>query len=88
MSSKTVEQTSIEIPVEAPKLPDRLADASYKLFSQIKVEPPTVEEANRIRKKNIRWILPFLCIGYHLMYLDKQTVRSPFSFINTRVNSM
>lgn len=83
MASKTVEQTSsIEVPVEAPKLPDRLADESYKLFLQVKVEPPTVEEAERIRKKSIRWVLPFLCVGYHLMYLDKQTVRSPFSFIN------
>lgn len=80
MSSKTAQQASTEVFVDPPKLPDRFADESYKLFSQVKVEPPTVEEANRIRKKNIRWILPFLCVGYHLMYLDKQTVRSPFSW--------
>jgi hypothetical protein len=60
--------------VNAPKLPDRYADESYKLFSQVSVEPPTPEVARRIRNKCIRWILPFLCIGYHLMYVDKQTV--------------
>ena len=57
-----------------PKLPDQFADESYKLFSQVQVSAPTPEEANRIRKKCVRWILPFLCFGYHLMYIDKQTV--------------
>lgn len=61
-------------PGAAPKLPDRYADESYKLFSQVKVQAPTPEEASRIQKKLIRWILPFLCVGYHLMYVDKQTV--------------
>lgn len=58
----------------APKLPDRLADESYKLFSKVQVTEPTPEEARRIRNKCLWRILPFLCIGYHLMYVDKQTV--------------
>lgn len=57
-----------------PKLLDRYADESYKLLSQVKVEPPTPEEAERIRKKCVRWVIPFICLGYHLMYVDKQTV--------------
>ncbi|KAF2634651.1 MFS general substrate transporter [Massarina eburnea CBS 473.64] len=60
----------------ALKLPDQYADESYKLFSQIKVQDPTPEQARRIQKKLIRWILPFLCVGYHLMYIDKQTLGS------------
>ncbi|KAI0888692.1 MFS general substrate transporter [Annulohypoxylon maeteangense] len=78
MSSKNVigETSSTEIVVETPKLPDKFADESYKLFSQVKVEPPTPEEAARIRKKSVRWILSFLCVGYHLMYVDKQTLGS------------
>lgn len=63
--------------VVVPKLLDRYADESYKLLSQVKVEPPTPEEAERIRKKCVRWVLPFICVGYHLMYLDKQTVSIP-----------
>jgi hypothetical protein len=58
----------------APKLPDRFADESYKLFSKVQVTDPTAEEARQIRNKCLRRILPFLCIGYHLMYMDKQTV--------------
>jgi hypothetical protein len=58
----------------APKLPSRYADESYKLFSKVQVADPTAEEAKRIRNKCLRRILPFLCIGYHLMYMDKQTV--------------
>ncbi|KAM3470122.1 hypothetical protein MY5147_006605 [Beauveria neobassiana] len=61
------------IPENVPKLPDRYADESYKLFSEVKVTDPTPEEAIRIRNKLLWRIVPFLCIGYHLMYLDKQT---------------
>jgi hypothetical protein len=57
-----------------PKLPDRYADESYKLFSKVQVTDPNPEEARRIRNKLLWRILPFLCIGYHLMYVDKQTV--------------
>ncbi|KAK7721482.1 hypothetical protein SLS63_009596 [Diaporthe eres] len=60
--------------VAVPKLLDRYADESYKLLSQVKVEPPTPEEAERIRKKCVRWVIPFICLGYHLMYVDKQTL--------------
>lgn len=58
----------------APKVPDQFADESFKLFSKIQVTDPTPEEAIQIRKKCLWRILPFLCIGYHLMYVDKQTV--------------
>ncbi|KAF2104450.1 allantoate permease [Rhizodiscina lignyota] len=58
----------------APRLPDRYADESYKLFSKVHVSEPTLEESIAIRNKCVRWILPFLCIGYHLMYIDKQTL--------------
>lgn len=58
----------------APKLPGQFADESFKLFSRIQVTDPTPEEATEIRKKCLWRILPFLCIGYHLMYIDKQTV--------------
>ena len=61
--------------IATAKLPERYADESYKLFSKVKVDDPTPEEAKRIRKKCVKWILSFLCIGYHLMYVDKQTVR-------------
>ncbi|TQV94509.1 hypothetical protein V2A60_005550 [Cordyceps javanica] len=61
---------------DAPKLPGRYADESYKLFSEVKVADPTPEEAIQIRNKLLWRILPFLCIGYHLMYLDKQTLGS------------
>lgn len=61
-------------PAGLPTLPDRYADESYKLFSQVHVAEPTPEEALKIRNKCLWRILPFLCIGYHLMYLDKQTV--------------
>lgn len=56
------------------KLSDRLADESYKLLSKVQVSDPTPEEARIIRNKCLWRILPFLCIGYHLMYVDKQTV--------------
>lgn len=60
--------------VDLPKVPTQFADESYKLFSQIQVDDPTPEEARAIRNKCIKWILPFICIGYHVMYVDKQTV--------------
>jgi hypothetical protein len=58
----------------APKVPAQFADESFKLFSKIDVTDPTPEEAIRIRNKCLWRILPFLCVGYHLMYVDKQTV--------------
>lgn len=58
----------------APKVPDQFADESFKLFSKVQVEEPTPQEALQIRNKCLWRILPFLCIGYHLMYVDKQTV--------------
>jgi hypothetical protein len=61
----------------APKVPDQFADESFKLFSKIQVTDPTPEEAKQIRNKCLWRILPFLCIGYHLMYVDKQTVSFP-----------
>jgi len=58
-----------EIP---PKIPPQYADESYKLFSQLgEVSDPTPEEARAIRNKCVKWILPFICIGYHVMYVDK-----------------
>lgn len=77
MSSKTADLTVGPANIDTPKLPDRFADESYKLFSQVSVDNPTSEEAARIRKKLIKWILPVLCVGYHLMYVDKQTVCVP-----------
>lgn len=58
----------------APKVPDQFADESFKLFAKIQVQDPTPFEAKKIRNKCLWRILPFLCIGYHLMYVDKQTV--------------
>ncbi|KAF9629203.1 hypothetical protein BFW01_g10406 [Lasiodiplodia theobromae] len=58
------------------KLTERYADESYKLFLNTKVDDPTPEEAKKIRNKCVTWILSFLCIGYHLMYVDKQTLGS------------
>ncbi|KAK4542352.1 hypothetical protein LTR36_006808 [Oleoguttula mirabilis] len=66
--------TSVGTTPDTPKLLDRYADESFKLFSSIQVSDPTPEEARLLRKKCVRWILPFLCIGYHLMYIDKQTL--------------
>ena len=57
--------------IHIPKVPTQYADESYKLFSQIRVDGPTPEEARRIRNKCIKWILPFICVGYHVMYVDK-----------------
>ena len=59
---------------QVPKVPTKYADESYKLFSQIQIDDPTPEEARLIRNKCIKWILPFICVGYHIMYVDKQTV--------------
>jgi hypothetical protein len=66
--------TQLVTVVQLPKVPTQFADESYKLFSQVQVDDPTPEEARAIRNKCIRWILPFICIGYHVMYVDKQTV--------------
>ncbi len=71
--------TSSEVPIDAPKVPKRYADESFKLFSKVQTTDPTPEEAQRIKKKLIWRIIPFLCVGYHLMYVDKQTVRPPIS---------
>lgn len=60
--------------VAVPKLLNRYTDEIYKLLSQVKVEQPTPEEAERIRNKCVRWVIPFICLGYHLMYVDKQNV--------------
>ena len=68
-----------------PKLPDRYADESYKLFSKVHVADPTPGEAVRIRNKLLWRILPFLCIGYHLMYVDKQTVSRPSLVLSIKV---
>lgn len=68
------EDASRPPPPNVPKLSDRYADESYKLFQKLQVTDPTPEEARKIRNKCLRRILPFLCIGYHLMYVDKQTV--------------
>ncbi|KAK4561268.1 hypothetical protein LTR86_004585 [Recurvomyces mirabilis] len=67
--------------VDAPRLSERFADESFKLFSNTKIDDPTPEEARLIRNKCLRRMLPFLCIGYHLMYVpddavDKQTLGS------------
>lgn len=70
-----------------PKLLDRYADESYKLLSQVKVEPPTPEEAERIRKKCVRWVIPYICLGYHLMYVDKQTVSDYTTNLSRRPNT-
>ncbi|SPO06348.1 probable permease of the major facilitator superfamily [Cephalotrichum gorgonifer] len=75
-SSTDTEPEPAPANVAPPKLPDRYADESYKLFSQVQVEPPSEKEAKRIRDKCVRWVLPFLCVGYHLMYVDKQTLGS------------
>lgn len=68
------EDDDLPPPPSVPKLSDRYADESYKLFQKLQVTDPTPEEARKIRNKCLRRILPFLCIGYHLMYVDKQTV--------------
>ncbi|KAF7593205.1 hypothetical protein BBP40_011835 [Aspergillus hancockii] len=59
---------------QPPKLSQRYADESYKLFSTVTVTDPTPAEALKIRNKCLWRILPFLCIGYHIMYVDKQTL--------------
>ncbi|KAL4760338.1 major facilitator superfamily domain-containing protein [Aspergillus foveolatus] len=57
------------------KVPAQFADESFKLFSKIQVAEPTPKEAIVIRNKCLWRIIPFLCIGYHLMYVDKQTTQ-------------
>ncbi|CAG8931401.1 unnamed protein product [Penicillium salamii] len=71
-----VNNDSYDEPHTAPKVPDQFADESFKLFSKIQVTDPTPEQAAVIRNKCLWRILPFLCIGYHLMYVDKQTLGS------------
>lgn len=73
-ANEQVNSSSSDLGVDAPQLPSRFADESFKLFSKVKVSDPTPEEAREIKKKLVRRILPFLCVGYHLMYVDKQTV--------------
>ncbi|KAI1622995.1 MFS transporter [Exophiala viscosa] len=65
-----------DLGVGVAKVPPRYADESFKLFSQVQVKDPTPEESLRIKKKLIWRIIPFLCVGYHLMYIDKQTLGS------------
>lgn len=77
--AKEATQTTVKAAsttADTPRLPSKYADESYKLFSQVSVDEPSPAEAIRIRNKCIRWILPFLCMGYHLMYVDKQTLGS------------
>jgi hypothetical protein len=72
--------TQTVIDIQLPKVPTQFADESYKLFAQIQVDDPTPDEARAIRNKCIKWILPFICVGYHIMYVDKQTVSLKYSF--------
>lgn len=72
--SRTTDNETPVVNIETPKLSGRYADESYKLFSKVDIQEASPEEAKRLRNKCIKWILPFLCIGYHLMYVDKQTV--------------
>ncbi len=72
-TTRTEEQEPVTEELKVPKLSARYADESYKLFDEVHVRDPTPEEARKIRNKSVLWILPFLCIGYHLMFLDKQT---------------
>ncbi|KAF2152955.1 MFS transporter [Myriangium duriaei CBS 260.36] len=65
-----------DVAVDAPKLPTRYADESFKLFSKVHVSDPNPQEAQRIKNKLVWRIIPFLCVGYHLMYVDKQTLGS------------
>ncbi|KAL5042985.1 hypothetical protein BDW71DRAFT_200163 [Aspergillus fruticulosus] len=58
------------------KIPAQFADESFKLFSKIQAADPTPDEAKAIRNKCLWRIIPLLCIGYHLMYVDKQTLGS------------
>lgn len=73
-SVQAVDIVNDDVLAQAPKLSGRYADESYKLFAKVKVTDPTPEEARRIRNKCLWRIIPFLCFGYHIMYVDKQTV--------------
>ncbi|CAG9990717.1 unnamed protein product [Clonostachys byssicola] len=55
---------------------ERFADESYKLFSKINATELSPEEAKKLRNKCLWRVIPFLCLGYHLMYVDKQTLGS------------
>ncbi|KAJ5899313.1 hypothetical protein N7495_004057 [Penicillium taxi] len=83
MASEISKDGSVATHVKEPsqidnplKVLDQFADESFKLLSKIQVSDPTPEEARAIRNKCLWRILPFLCIGYHLMYIDKQTLGS------------
>ncbi|KAB8271287.1 major facilitator superfamily domain-containing protein [Aspergillus minisclerotigenes] len=67
MSKATVTDSvsTVNDVAQLPKLSQRYADESYKLFSKVSVADPTPEEATKIRNK---W--------YHIMYVDKQTLGS------------
>ena len=55
-------------PGHAPSVPAKFADESFKLFASIgPVEDSTPEEARRIKRRATLIVLPFLCVGYHLM---------------------
>lgn len=82
---KAVAISDVETLPNTPRLPDRYADESYKLFSKVQVSDPTPEEARRIRNKCLWRILPFLCIGYHLMYVDKQTVCGSLGLVSAQL---
>ncbi|KAI5362649.1 putative major facilitator superfamily, MFS transporter superfamily [Septoria linicola] len=76
MAKDAARSTTVPVKDETatPKLAEKFVDESYKLFSKVQVDDPSPKEARLIRNKCVRWILPFLCIGYHLMYVDKQTL--------------
>ena len=55
-------------PGHAPSVPAKFADESFKLFASLgPVEDPTPEEARGIKRRATLVVLPFLCVGYHLM---------------------
>ncbi|USW56706.1 Putative major facilitator superfamily, MFS transporter superfamily [Septoria linicola] len=76
MAKDAARSTTVPVKDETatPKLAEKFGDESYKLFTKVQVDDPSPKEARLIRNKCVRWILPFLCIGYHLMYVDKQTL--------------
>ncbi|GMG06139.1 unnamed protein product [Aspergillus oryzae] len=68
MSKATVTDSvsTVNDVAQLPKLSQRYADESYKLFSKVSVADPTPEEAIKIRNKCLWRVLPFLCIGASL----------------------
>jgi hypothetical protein len=71
---KAPDHRTATVDVQTPKLSGCYADESYKLFSKVDVEEVSPEEARRLRDRYIEWILPFLCIGYDLISIEKQGV--------------